>query len=225
MAPSVITQQAFINEIETVAANLHEMAQDYRHQSDEQPTRRFRQLTLSDPAAFSYVPTKTGWGDRELQEILIEDPGAVPVYRAGGGVFGHAAPTHGNIISASESAPLISFAANGDSSAGTNFVFHDRPFYVTGDRTVLRVEDPKIDPRYVLYGLRNMKAVHGFDHTHKAVPKNLGIVSFDVPVTDAGEWDIKAQQQIVQRHQRIGKFQELLSHTMESVSSYDVDVR
>ena len=95
---------------------------------------------------------------------------------------------------------------------------------MTGDRTVIRVENKKIDPHYALYALRNMKVMHGFGHTHKAVPKNLDRVFLDVPVTDEGNWDIEAQQQIARRYHHILKLQESLSRRTEDLSAYDVEI-
>ena len=115
------------------------------------------------------------------EAAILED--ALPVYTAAPSPFGRVPSTQSGVIHATENEALISFASNGDGSAGTNFVLHDCPFYVTNDRTVIRVLDRNVDPRYLLYAMRNMKALHGFDHTHKAVPKNLEVVSIDIPVT------------------------------------------
>ena len=56
----------------------------------------------------------------------------VPVYRAAANAVAHVSADHDKLIPASRAEPLISFAANGDGSAGTNFVFHNQPFFVTG---------------------------------------------------------------------------------------------
>ena len=44
-----------------------------------------------------------------------------------------------------------------------------------------------------------MKADHGFDHTHKAVPANLTAVTVAIPVA-AGEWDTDAQRAVAQQY-------------------------
>ncbi|MDE0703700.1 MAG: N-6 DNA methylase, partial [Rhodospirillaceae bacterium] len=121
-----------------------------------------RTVRLGDGEAFSYIPTTTGWKERDLHSLRLDRPDSVPVYRAAANICAWVAPTHRNRIEATPETPLLSFAANGDGSAGTNFIVHDRPFYVTGDRTVIRPA-PGIDPRYLAYALRNMKADHGFD--------------------------------------------------------------
>lgn len=225
VAPAVVGERAFVDEMAELAGDLRGLVQRYPTDGEEKRGYSFRPLLLGDSAAISYVTTRTGWKDEDLQKLVVDgDVEAVPVYRAAAEAFGSVLPIHKNLIEASAGAPLISFAANGDGSAGTNFIFHEQPFYVTGDRTVLRVEDENIDPRYVMYALRNMKAVYGFDHTHKAVPKNLTKVSLDVPVTGHGEWDIDAQREIVQRHQAVAQMQDLLRSASESVTAYDVAI-
>ena len=221
-APQAVSHHEFVVEIESLADRLRELTR--RDQDAKHETHNLRKLLLSDAAVFSYVTTHTRWREKDLRELLADDPDAAPVYRAAASAVAHVAPTYRNLIDASDESPLISFAANGDSSAGTNFIFHNRPFYVTGDRTVVRVENKCIDPRYVIYALRNMKAVHGFDHTHKAVPGNLAKVSLDVPLTDEGEWDLDAQREIVQRHQVILEVRELLASTTAAVANYDVEI-
>ena len=180
-----VDYDSFVTEIDEFGAELQAIAGQYRAE-DAATAIHTRTVKLGDASLFEYVRTVTGWNEEEVQKRGVESDDAASVYRAAVGVVGHALPNHNKLIPASTADPLISFAANGDGSAGTNFVFHDRPFFVTGDRTVIRITDPGIEPGYVLYALRNMKREHGFDHTHKAVPQNLAGVAFDVPVTETG---------------------------------------
>ena len=226
VARPVVQHDDFIDDMEGFASSLQEMVQRYRDKGSEPLDIQFGKLRLTDPTAFSYITTNTGWGEKELHSLLVEgNSDSVPVYRAAAAAIGRVLSTHPKLIQASKCLPLISFAANGDGSAGTNFVFHDCPFYVTRDRTVIRVKSENIDPRYVLYALRNMKAIHGFDHTYKAILPNLGEVFLDVPVTKEGEWDIEAQQQIAERYHRILEFQNALSSRMASASACNVEIR
>ena len=220
--PSV-KHEDFIKEMEDFTSSLHDMVQRYRNDEDGQWKGHFQQLLLTDQTAFSYETAKTGWNEEHLRELVVDDDDAAPVYTAAATAFGRVPPTHKKLIAASERSPLISFASNGDGSAGANFVFHERPFYVTCDRTVIRVKATKLDSRYVLYALRNIKIVHGFDHTYKAVPKNLRHVFLNIPVTEDGQWDIDAQREMVKRHQRIVEFCDTLRKRTETVSTYDVE--
>ena len=146
VAPTVVSRQHLATEMEEFANELGKLTQRWRDEDYTRSGQEFQGLSLGDATVFGYVTTNTGWSDRDLQKLVVEDTEAVPVYRAAAAAFGFVLPTHKNLIDASAEEPLISFAANGDSSAGTNFILHDRPFYVTGDRTVLRVVHGRIDP-------------------------------------------------------------------------------
>lgn len=92
--------------------------------------------------------------------------------------------------------PLLSFATNGDGSAGRNFVFHDKPFYINMDRIAIRIVDKKIDIRYLYFFLHDMKQRYGFNHAYKANRHNLKIVQLMIPADENDEFDLSQQQQI-----------------------------
>ena len=222
----VLNDEEFVAVLGGMASDVRRMVDDYGQQVTKQPEIEISQVSLGDSSIFQYVTETTGWTERDLLEILAETAGAAPVYTAAPAAFGFVHPEQDapRLIEASMELPLISFASNGDASAGANFVYHDKPFYVTRDRTVIRIQHDRIHPSYVLYALRNMKAVHGFDHTHKAVPANLRRVSFDVPVRN-GAWDLEAQQRIAERYRHRLRLRDGLSQALEGVMGIDVEFK
>ena len=221
----VVDHLDFVAEVERHAYDLQELAHRYRAEDGQRDSPKFRRVSLSDPI-FSYVRKTTGWTRTQLHVLgRGEGDGSVPIYTAAASPVGFTEATHRSLIQASDTSPAVSFAANGDGSAGTNFVLHDRPFYVTRDRTVLQIKDPRIDPGFVIYALRKMKAEHGFDHTHKAVPKNLDAVSLDVPVTESGKWDIAEQRRVATQYARILELCGLLKDKAETATQYDVEIQ
>lgn len=143
-----------------------------------------------------FVSAKTGWTKADFERIDTGSSEDVPVYSAASTAQAFVKPEHRGLVDASPERPIISFAANGDGSAGTNLVLHERPFYVSNDRTCLRVLHPKVDPWYVYFALRGMKVRHGFGHAFKATARNLGCVSFPVPV-NGKQFDRARQQHMV----------------------------
>ena len=216
-----VDYETFVTEIDALGAELREVAERYRAEEAATATRT-RTAKLGNQRLFKYITRVTGWDEEQVQKRAVDSDTGAPVYRAAAKAVGYALPDHEKLIPASTANPLISFAANGDGSAGTNFVFHDRPFFVTGDRTVIRIADPGVYPGYVLYALRNMKREHGFDHTHKAVPQNLTSVALEVPVTDMGEWDLEAQRRIAKRHELIRRYVDMLGSRMRTAANCDV---
>ena len=218
-----VDYDTFTTEIDDLGAELQALAEKYRAEKAATATRT-RTVKLGDPSLFEYITTVTRWDEEQVQKRAVDAAAAdgVPVYRAAANAVAHVSADHDKLIPASRAEPLISFAANGDGSAGTNFVFHNQPFFVTGDRTVIRITDPGIDPGYVLYALRDMKREHGFDHTHKAVPQNLADVAFEVPVTKTDKLDLKGQRRSARRHKRILEYVEMLKNQTRTAASCNV---
>jgi hypothetical protein len=100
--------------------------------ADDKPAVALKPVYLSDPGHFRFVTAKTGWAKAAWPKLSTGNERDIPLYSAartpvafvGKKEFGQIA------IKASDDEPLISFGANGDGSAGTNFnfVYHTRPF-------------------------------------------------------------------------------------------------
>ena len=69
-----------------------------------------------------------------------------------------------------------------------------------------------------------MKADHGFDHTHKPVPGNLGKVTVTIPVTTDGKWNLAAQRAIARRHANIRALQEELRTQSTTAQALDIPI-
>lgn len=153
-------------------------------------------LFLGDEA-FKFLTSKTGWTEAYYRKIDSRNTDDIPVYTAAKGPVAHVRQQNIVPIYASTLEPIISFGANGDASAGTNFVYHERPFYVSNDRTCLKVINPNISPRYTYYKLQNIKRIYGFDFNYKATQKNASLISLEVPINDDGEFSINKQEDFV----------------------------
>jgi hypothetical protein len=163
-----------------------------------------------------FVSSKTGWTKTDYGKLDTRDPADIPLYTAARGPVAYVKVKHAGLIKATPAQPIISFAANGDGSAGTNFVFHEKPFYVSNDRTCLRVCDETIDPWYVYFALNGMKARYGFGHSFKATSRNLGEVSFNIPVK-AKKFDLARQLEVVERFRTALEAKKLVQAELERV--------
>ena len=70
-----------------------------------------------------------------------------------------------------------------------------------------------------------MKAIHGFDHTHKAVPANIGSVKVAIPVTGDGNWDLEAQRAIAKRFQRVRELLAKLQTQGMNALALDIQIK
>ncbi|MXZ80302.1 MAG: N-6 DNA methylase [Gammaproteobacteria bacterium] len=224
-----INQTEFIARIDVLIHELQTMVDFCRDRDDDgfqtqyQPVR-MRKAYLSDLSLFDYVTTYTGWTKRDLHKLKVDKLDGLPVYSAAAAAITWVVPTHPDRIEASPEFPLVSFAANGDGSAGTNFIVHESPFFVTADRTILRILNKRIDPRYLVYALRNMKSDYAFDHTNKAVPTNLRDVGVDIPLDENDEWDIGSQRDIAKRYDAVRALQASLQQHNIATQSLDIHI-
>lgn len=168
-----------------------------------------------------FIGKQTSWTRtryRTLDSGIKED---TPVYSAARAPVAYVKEVNDALIEASTEAPVISFGANGDGSAGTNFVHHTRSFYVSNDRTCIKILDPKIMPEYILYALGTMKEMYGFNHSFKAVKKNLQNVAVEVPVKD-GAYDLATQKLLVERYVKLNALKAGIREQLESLNSMRV---
>ncbi|MDR0398586.1 MAG: hypothetical protein LBH33_02115, partial [Endomicrobium sp.] len=158
-------------------------------------------IRLTNQRYFKFHMQSLGFNKEKLNKMNTSDSVAIPVYTAAREAVAYINTILDNRpISASKTEPLLSFATNGDGSAGKNFVLHTNPFYINRDRIALSSLMPNdISLEFVWYQLRNMKAIYGFDHHYKANSKNLEIVDLEIPVKTNGEFDIEKQRKIVKK--------------------------
>lgn len=103
-------------------------------------------------------------GKHEELEAINDDNG-LPVYDASHSILTYVAENRFPSLvfkALDESNPDISFASEGNSSAGTNLFIHQGKYFVNNHRTVLTFLDKKFYSKHVYYRLLNMKQEYGF---------------------------------------------------------------
>jgi len=120
--------------------------------------------------------------------------------------------------------PVLSFANDGDGSAGRNFVIHTSDFYINASRTALRVIDDRLNLRFVLLSISGMKEKYKFSYTFKANKQNLACVAFKVPVGSNRLFDIDAQLASVEQYELIEQLKEDIRKRRENIRSIPVDI-
>ena len=157
----------------------------------------FRTIYLTDQEKFTLISRGLGKNRTELQQMDTHCCTDIPVYTAAQEPVAYIARIAGKEpIMASEAAPLLSFATNGDGSAGRNFVMHKKPFYLNVDRIAVEIPDSAIDLSYVYTCIFDMKERYRFHHAFKANRHNLANVSLPIPVMENGAFDLQMQKNI-----------------------------
>ncbi|EDT3965988.1 TPA: hypothetical protein G8V85_001281 [Salmonella enterica] len=164
-------------------------------------------ISLGDNKIFEFVSLKTGWTKEVYTKFDTKDSSVgYPVYTAAESPVAHVEVENDKLILVNESDQIFSFASNGDGSAGRNFVIHKSSFYISNDRTVIKIKDSTIDIGYVLFSIRNMKEDYGFDFSYKAIPANVSLVTLNIPLDSTGGYNLLEQKKVAEKYNRITDF-------------------
>ena len=204
----------FIALVSDVSSSISEYQEPLAElQKKNNPKQQFKTVTLGDSAYFEVIAKSIGKNRTILSSLDSHDINDIPVSTAGQYPVAFVKEIKGKKpIFSSNDTPILSFATNGDGSAGRNFVLHKAPFYINTDRIAISPVRSGISIEYVMVALRNMKEEYGFNHAHKANATNTSSVQVRIPIKDDGELDIETQDYLCKV---AGSYSELLQVAKE----------
>lgn len=203
------------------ASNVLLECQDLLSGLGECKKKRTKQINLTDEKYFCFI-SKAQLG-KTKGELIKLSQGDIPVYTANKEPIMYISKISKEPINASVECPIISFANDGDGSAGRNFVFHTQPFYINASRTAIKVVDHTILPEYLLSQIFDMKEKYGFNYGFKANKNNLSAVLIEVPLEGRKEkFDIEAQRSIVNSVFEINNVKNALIEKKNDIESVSV---
>ncbi|MDR3165558.1 MAG: N-6 DNA methylase [Synergistaceae bacterium] len=186
-------------------------------------TIRYRTVSLCEDSLFDLITSGIGHNRTALSVMDTKDAADIPVYTAGKEPAAHIKQLKNKTpIQADEEHPLLSFATNGDGSAGRNFVFHKRPFYINVDRLAVRVKGNSIFVPYLHYCLLDMKRKYAFGHSYKANRYNLASVGIDIPMDGDGNFNLPAQREIAKTYAIIEQYKREILEKLNSLITQKV---
>ncbi|BCS57980.1 hypothetical protein ADLECEL_18650 [Adlercreutzia equolifaciens subsp. celatus] len=210
------SMQGIIESLNALKCSLEEVANGAEY------TPEMRSTTLGNEALFEFVTNSINLNKVKLRELNTDSLEAIPVYSAQRDVIAHINELVGKPpIFASPEEPILSFATNGDGSAGRNFVLHDKPFYISRDRIGLRSKDERMMIDYIYLQIKDMKELYGFNHSKKANRANVRRVEIAVPVNPEGLIDADFQRSILENYAVI---EELQSASVKSANVLEGEV-
>jgi len=180
-----------------------------------------KEVSLTDPAVFEFLHKETGWHKKDWVN-LVREPGLYPVYSAAKAPVARVDILHAKLISASEDDPVLSFAVDGDGSAGTNFVVHETSFYVSTNRATLRPSDARVNVWFLYFALQTMKSDYGFGYSYKAYPSRLADVLVSIPVDSQGRFDEAAQDLEVRRLRSLTRLRDEVTGLLAQIQNATV---
>lgn len=186
---------------------------------------KYAQVQLTDESLFKFVTGNIGSNRKRLSALDTHDESDIPVYTASRLPIAHIKEIIGKQpIFSSLASPIISFASNGDGSAGRNFILHDRPFYICADRVCIKVVCECISPVYVRYALRNMKEEYGFNHAHKANKQNLSSVTIPIPLTKDNSYNLDLQNDMAMKFLAIEQCKQEISQKLDALVQQKIEL-
>jgi hypothetical protein len=182
-------------------------------------------IALTDEKYFTLVTGGIGKNKTQLQAMDTKDISDIPVYTAAKAPIVYIKPLQGKApIAATAERPIISFATNGDGSAGRNFIVHISSFYLNVDRIAVIVKNPQLLPLYVYTQISDMREKHRFSHSFKANRHNLKIVEILVPISKSGEFDVDVQANIAAQFELVNQLKDDICEKRNQISKVMVDV-
>lgn len=206
-----IEEHEFFDLLSEVGNSMVNFANEFRNNSaittNHRKTIKYKNIELGDDKYFDLLQCKLSLGEKKYRLLKLEmnNPISVPIYTAKKEPVAYISCEYcpEKLFLATPENPLLSFADDGDGTAGTNFIFHTTRFYNNTSRKVLKILDKNIEYAYVYYMLKNMKEHYGFNYGYKCNVENLANVSIEIPINGNGAFDLEEQQRIAKAYQHI----------------------
>ncbi len=179
-----------------------------------------RDVSITDSTYFDVLSSnQLGLTKTQINNLPI---GEVPVYSAAKEPILHIEKLSKLPIMADDANPIISFANDGDGSAGRNFVLHTEPFYISASRTAISIKVDTILPMYVLSQIWGMKEKYKFNYGFKANRQNLKSVVIQIPIDNNGGFDIEIQELIANQFSVVNELKFEISKKCEDIALLNV---
>lgn len=186
-------------------------------------------IQLTDKTYFkhysAYAATNLELTKKQYSEIDTGNPNDIPLYSAAKEPVAYIKRQAKEPLKATKEHPHISFATDGESSAGSHIFFHESEYYIKASRMAFEVIADKIFPEYIFYYIQDIKKKYGYDFSHKATWNNISEIEILIPVDESGEFDINAQKRFVEHYLRIHNLKhKIFNAFFKKVKDFEGDV-
>ena len=162
----------------------------------------FKETNLVQSSLCSFAKKNLGMPMKGLKPY--EDESGIPVYTASRDWVIKVRRIPGkDPIKATKQNPILSYAKDGDGTAGTNIIIHTSDFYIGSHREALIINKDNLDINYLYWRLVDMKHKYDFNQSHPATQNNMKKVVICIPLNSNKEYDIDAQKEIAKRYEKI----------------------
>jgi type I restriction-modification system DNA methylase subunit len=181
-------------------------------------------FSLTDESVFEFIPAGLGLTRKEYSLIDTKNDNDIPVYTAAKAPVAYFSEYKTQPLKCNSDSPLISFASDGDGTAGTNIFYHTTPFYINTSRRAFKILNPEINPKYVFYYIQDMKKQYQLDFRFKANNSYLEQITICVPVKN-NKIDQELQNMYIAYYEHLQTFKKnLLNEFFETIDQFKDDI-
>ena len=212
-----ISLEEFPSLLEEIANNLFSYKEEILGLVEKKKSiNKVKKVSLSDSSVF-----RLSIGKRIVRRDLVKMKGNIPIYSANVKVpVGY--DDKSNISNFNNNFVLWGIDGDFEFSA----IQKNNPFVSTDHCGVIRILDEDILPEYLAFQLENIKHEYGFDRELRASLKNMKTVEVNMPVNADGNFDVDAQNEIVEKivfinqlKERIQKYKQQLKEIVFEVQN------
>lgn len=182
----------------------------------------YKSVSIVDPLYFDIVSKRNL--AKTLPELVKLPKGSIPVYSAARTPVCSIQELLNSPIFASDCDPVLSFASNGDGSAGRNFIIHTQPFYIKAERIAFRPKRKDILLSFVLSQIFDIKRRYKYSRTFLANKQNLKIVTIDFPQNADGSFNAEEQQAVAAQFELVEQLRAEIVAKQEQLRDIAVDI-
>lgn len=217
---SVSELAAYLDDLTATIKYYYEQLNSIKNNIPEYTT-----IKLTDENYFESYATGLGYKRKEYSGLDTSVHEDIPVYTAAlkPVAWFNESKTKKPAIDANEDFPHISFASDGDGTAGTNIILHTSKYYINTSRISFKIKDSNIDSEYVFYYIQDIKIKYGYDFKHKATLTNIQEIEIKIP-TKNGNFDLDTQKLIASQNKIISDLKRELSEKLGQISNAKVEV-
>ena len=208
-----------VQKFRNIKSSLNELIGEIKDDDTE-----YISFSLTDESNFEFIPFGLGLTRKQYAVLDTKNPQDIPVYTAARKPVAYFNSFKSEPLKCSKEAPLISFASDGDGTAGTNIFYHESPFYINTSRRVFSIKNAEINPLYVYYYIQDMKKQYSLDFRVKANNSYLEQIVICVPVKN-GKIDQDMQLKFIEYYQKMRDFkQNMLNELFHSLEQFQDDI-
>ncbi|HUU86462.1 MAG TPA: N-6 DNA methylase, partial [Candidatus Glassbacteria bacterium] len=187
---------------------------------------KFDNIQLGDTAYFKPFTTLLGFTQKTYLPLATKNKSKIPIYTAQKEAVAYIDKIKNKpIIECSSDNAHISIASDGDGTAGTNIIYHTKPYYLNTSRISYEIKDKNISPQYIYYALQGIKQEYGFNYSHKATLQNQAEVNIIVPIKKNSQFDLIMQKKLSDKLKQIEELKASIKQLMGDIVGAKISLK